>query len=146
MVLAFAAILFGLAVLVPLLQRNRFYLLNSALVVGSAWFVETHIFRIRDIFSYKTVLLFLVFHIVCINITTFIAYGADKKAAIRGQWRVPERDLHTLEFLGGWMGAWLAQKFFRHKTVKKSYQRMYKLMIVMEFAALWCILKFLNLL
>ncbi len=146
MVLAFTAILFGLAVLIQPLQRNRFYLLNSALVIAAAWFVENHYFRIHNIFSYKTILLFLVFQVVCVNITTFVAYGVDKKAAKQGQWRVPEKDLHTLEFLGGWIGAWLAQKFFRHKTAKKSYQRMYKLMIVMEFIALWLILKFLHLL
>ncbi|MBQ8661416.1 MAG: DUF1294 domain-containing protein [Alphaproteobacteria bacterium] len=79
------------------------------------------------------------------NVTTFIAYGLDKRAARRGAWRVPERDLHLLEFLGGWIGAWAAQKFFRHKTSKKSYQAMYKLMIVMEFAAVYFILKFLHL-
>ena len=47
--------------------------------------------------------------------------------------------------IGGWIGAWLGQKFFRHKTATKSFQNMYRLMIVLEFAAVWLILKLLGL-
>lgn len=144
MVITFTTILLGLAALIYPLRRNAFFLLNSAAVIGAAWFIETHWFR-TSVFSSKTALLFVVFQIVSMNVTTFIAYGLDKRAARRGAWRVPERDLHLLEFLGGWIGAWVAQKFFRHKTSKKSYQAMYKLMIVMEFAAVYFILKFLHL-
>jgi uncharacterized membrane protein YsdA (DUF1294 family) len=145
MTVAFCFILLGLAALIPPLRYNRFYLLNAALVIGSAYIAENHYFRIQNIFSYKTLLLFVVFHLACINITTVIAYGVDKRAAIRKAWRVPEKDLHTLEFLGGWIGAGIAQKLFHHKTVKKSFQNMYKLMIVMELVAIVILLKFLGL-
>ena len=114
------------------------------MVIGSAYFIESHYFK-TSLFSTKTFLLFIVFHLVAINISTFIAYGTDKKAAQRGGWRVSEKDLHMLEFLGGWLGAWLGQRFFHHKTSKKSYMATYKLMIVMEFAAIYFILKFLGL-
>lgn len=145
MVVAFTAILFGLAVLVPPLRSNRFYLLNSACVVGMAWYTQNHWFRIDNVLSGKTILLFIVFQFISVNLTTFIAYGVDKRAARRKEWRVPERDLHTLEFLGGWPGAFAGQKFFHHKTSKKSYQNIYKLMIIMEFIAVIGILKFLHL-
>lgn len=145
MTIAFTVILLGLAALIYPLRNNRFYLLNAALIIGAAYVVENHYFRIQNIFTYKTLLLFLVFHIICINITTFIAYGVDKKAAKTKAWRIPEKDLHLLEFLGGWIGAWIGQKFFHHKTVKKSFQNMYKLMIVLEFAAIYVLLKLLNL-
>ena len=145
MTIVFTLLLLGLAALIYPLRRNRFYLLNAALVIGSAYYAENHLFRIENIFSYKIILLFLVFHLVCINLTTFIAYGVDKRAAVKHAWRVPENDLHMLEFLGGWIGAWLGQKFFRHKTAKKSFQNMYRLMIVLEFAAVWLILKLLGL-
>ena len=141
MTVAFTLILLGLAALIYPLRRNRFYLLNSALIIGVAYFIETHYFRVQNVFSYKMLLLFLVFQIITINFTTFIAYGVDKRAAIKKNWRIPENDLHMLEFLGGWIGAWLAQKFFHHKTAKKSFQNMYKLMIVLEFAAIWVIIK-----
>lgn len=144
MVISFSTILLGLIALVRPLQRNRFFILNSALIIGAAYITENYFFR-TSVFSHKTVMLFVVYQLVFINLTTFIAYRADKRAAVRGAWRVPERDLHTLEFLGGWLGAWIAQKVYRHKTSKKSYQAMYKLMIVMEFAAVYVILKYLSL-
>lgn len=145
MTIAFTFILLGLASLIYPLRKNRFYILNSAVIIGVAYFIETHYFRVQNIFSYKILLLFAVFQITTINITTFIAYGIDKLAAIRNDWRVPESDLHMLEFLGGWIGAFIAQKLFRHKTAKKSFQNMYKLMIVLEFAAVWLFIKFLKL-
>ena len=144
MVITFTAILLGLAAIIYPLRQNRFFLLNSAMIIGCAWFIETHYFT-TSIFSYKTMLLFVVFQVVFANITTFIAYGIDKRAAIKGDWRVKENDLHLMEFLGGWVGAWLGQKFFNHKTSKKSFLAMYKLMIIMEIVAVYLILKFLKL-
>ena len=142
MTIAFALILLGLAFLVPPLRYNKFYLLNAALVIGIAYFTENNWFRINNFLTYKTLLIFAVFHLVCINITTFIAYGVDKHAAIKKAWRVPEKDLHTLEFLGGWFGAWLGQKVFHHKTSKQSFQNIYHLMIILEFVAIYLILHF----
>lgn len=139
---AFLVILLFLAAIVPPLRYNKFYMLNSAFVVGGAYLFENKIFAIQNIFTYKTLLLFLIFHILSINITTFIAYGVDKKAAINKTWRVPEKDLHSLEFLGGWIGAFVGQKFFKHKTSKKSFQATYKLMIVVEFLAIFVLLKY----
>lgn len=144
MVITFSAILLGLLALIQPLQRNRFYMLNCALIIGIAYFLETHYFR-TSLFTYKTFLLFIVFQIVSINFTTFIAYWVDKRAAQKRKWRVSEKDLHMLEFLGGWLGAYVAQKTFNHKTSKKNYQRMFKVMIIMEFAAIFAILKFLAL-
>ena len=142
MTLCFTFILLGLAFLILPLRNNKFYLLNAALVIGTAYFAENNWFRINNIFSYKVLLLFSLFHLVCINITTFIAYGVDKKAAQTNQWRVPEKDLHMLEFLGGWVGAWIGQHFFHHKTAKKSFQQTYYLMIILEIAAIIALLKF----
>ncbi len=144
MTIAFTFIMLGLAAIIYPLRKNRFYLLNAAIVIGAAYFVETHYFRVQNIFSYKILLLFSVFQIIAVNFTTFIAYGIDKRAAVKKAWRVPENDLHMLEFLGGWIGAFLAQKIFRHKTAKKSFQNMYKLMIVLEFAAVWLIVNLLK--
>ncbi|MCS7059338.1 MAG: DUF1294 domain-containing protein [Meiothermus sp.] len=67
------------------------------------------------------------------GLVTFFRYGVDKwravqneKLRLRGQlegyWRVPERQLHLMEFFGGWPGGLLAQKLFRHKSRKESFQ------------------------
>lgn len=140
--MAFLAILLSLTAIIPPLRYNKFYILNLALVVSGAYFFESNFFKVQNIFTYKTILLFLIFHLISINLTTFIAYGIDKKAAIKKSWRVPEKDLHSLEFLGGWIGAFIGQKFFRHKTAKKSFQATYKLMIILEFAAIYILLKY----
>ena len=144
MVLTFSIILIGLLALVRPLQKNSFYILHCGIVILSAYYVETHYFR-ASVFGNKTLLLFLVFQLISINIVTVIAYFVDKRAAIRHSWRVPENTLHTLEFLGGWFGALVAQKLFHHKTVKKSFRAMFYLMIILEFAAVYIILKYLQL-
>jgi uncharacterized membrane protein YsdA (DUF1294 family) len=54
--------------------------------------------------------------------TTLLLYWADKCAAQSGAWRTPELLLHTCELLGGWPAAFLAQRVWRHKTVKLGYQ------------------------
>ena len=84
-------------------------------------------------------------HLTIINAVTFIAYGVDKRAAIKHSWRVPEVRLHALEFLGGWIGAFLAQKFFHHKSKKRSYQAMFWFMLVLQGAAVYIILHYLRL-
>lgn len=144
MLLTFLAIIIPFLVLVRPLQRNRFFVIYFALMMASAYITENYFFR-TALFSYQTLLLFAVYHLVCINFVTFCAYGADKRAAMHGNWRIPEAHLHTLEFLGGWLGAYLAQKVFHHKNKKRSYQAMFWLMLVLQGAAIYIILKYLKL-
>ena len=56
-------------------------------------------------------------------------YGWDKRQAVHGQRRVPEKVLHGIELLGGWPGAWVAQQVFRHKTRKLRYQVVFWLIV-----------------
>ena len=56
------------------------------------------------------------------SLITYLMYASDKRRARRQAWRIPETQLHLFEILGGWPGAWLAQKRFRHKCSKLSYQ------------------------
>jgi uncharacterized membrane protein YsdA (DUF1294 family) len=53
---------------------------------------------------------------------TFCLYGLDKSAARRDQRRIKESTLHLLSLFGGWPGAMLGQKVFRHKTKKLSFR------------------------
>lgn len=144
MLITFLAILAPLLILVQPLQRNKFFILYFAFMMLSAYVTETHYFRVIT-FSHKAFLVFVVNHLICINLSTFIAYGVDKKAAIKGEWRVPEVQLHALEFLGGWPGAIFAQKFFHHKNKKRSFMLMFWLMLVLEGGAVYIILKYLGL-
>jgi uncharacterized membrane protein YsdA (DUF1294 family) len=63
-------------------------------------------------------------------------YARDKLAALRRMWRVPEQTLHLIEALGGWPGAYVAQRTMRHKTVKTEYRAVYWL-IVAAHSGLW---------
>lgn len=143
MILTFTAILTAFLVLIRPLQKNPFFILHFAFMIGAAWYTENFLFKASP-FVYKTFLLFIVYHLISINAVTLIAYGIDKRAAKRGEWRIPEIRLHTLELLGGWIGAFIAQKMFRHKTKKKSYQAMFWLMLVFQLVIIYYILTFLK--
>ncbi|MDB5288770.1 MAG: hypothetical protein JWL69_11 [Phycisphaerales bacterium] len=64
----------------------------------------------------------LVCYLVGVNFTTMCAYAYDKAAAIRAYRRVPERLLNLCAAAGGTPAAFLSQKIFRHKTVKRSFR------------------------
>ena len=55
------------------------------------------------------------------GLATFVAFWLDKRRAVRGDRRIPERTLHALELLGGWAGAIVAMMLVRHKNRKASY-------------------------
>ena len=71
---------------------------------------------------------------------SFSLYGLDKRAAARGGRRTPEARLHFFELLGGWPGALLAQRVFRHKTRKRSFLVVFYVAVVANIAALAWIL------
>ncbi|MBQ9271620.1 MAG: DUF1294 domain-containing protein [Alphaproteobacteria bacterium] len=144
MLITFLIILAPLLILVRPLQKNAFFVLYFALMILSAYITENCYFRVIAL-SHKAFLVFVVYHLACINTVTLMAYAADKRAAIRGTWRVPEANLHTLEFLGGWIGAFVGQKIFRHKTKKKSYRIMFWLMLILQLVAVYLILHYLKL-
>ena len=70
------------------------------------------------------------------SLLAFGAYGQDKWAARTGRWRTSEDTLHLLSFLGGWPGALLAQRVFRHKSSKRSFQGRFWRTVVMNTALL----------
>jgi len=55
------------------------------------------------------------------SMLAFSTYWIDKHRAAHGEWRISERTLHTIELLGGWPGAFIAQRVFRHKWRKTRY-------------------------
>lgn len=69
-----------------------------------------------------------------INLTTFCAYGFDKRRAMRDERRVPELSLLLISFLGGSAGALAAMQLFRHKTVKGSFRIGFWLIVALQVA------------
>ncbi len=60
------------------------------------------------------------------SLIAFLAVWQDKNLAAAHRWRILEDRLHSYEYWGGWLGSGLAQRLWRHKTYKQSYQRVYK--------------------
>jgi len=74
----------------------------------------------------------LISYLIAMNVTTFLLYGYDKFIASTEKLRVPELNLQVLALLGGSPAALLAQKFFRHKTIKGSFQIVYWVIVVLQ--------------
>ena len=85
----------------------------------------------------------IVFLYIIASVAAFVAYGADKSAARSGRWRTPESTLHVLSLIGGWPGALVAQRVFRHKSRKPSFRAAFyftallNCMALLLFYALW---------
>jgi uncharacterized membrane protein YsdA (DUF1294 family)/cold shock CspA family protein len=59
------------------------------------------------------------------SVVGFAMYRADKIAAERGTWRTSEATLHAIALLGGWPGALVARRVFRHKTTKQPFRTIF---------------------
>ncbi len=70
------------------------------------------------------------------SVVTFFAYGLDKSAAQKRQWRIREDSLHLLALVGGWPGGFVAQQIFRHKTRKRSFQVIFWGTVLLNLAML----------
>ncbi|HEX4999293.1 MAG TPA: cold shock and DUF1294 domain-containing protein [Terriglobia bacterium] len=72
------------------------------------------------------------------SVVSLFAYAHDKSAAKKEQWRTPENTLHLLSVIGGWPGAFVAQKWFRHKSRKESFQSVFWATVVLNlFGLAW---------
>ena len=63
----------------------------------------------------------MLIYYVSINILTFVLMGLDKMRARAHLWRIPERVLLGLTWLGGPLGTVAGMQMFRHKTRKPLF-------------------------
>ncbi|CAN0258386.1 unnamed protein product [Pylaiella littoralis] len=77
-------------------------------------------------------------YFVGVNVIAFTFHAEDK--AVSTGWlpfwgRIPEIILHQVELAGGSTGSFLAQRVFRHKISKLSYQRGFSQILIVQVTA-----------
>jgi uncharacterized membrane protein YsdA (DUF1294 family) len=70
--------------------------------------------------------------LAAINLLAFGSFGFDKRRAIRGGRRIPERTLLLLALIGGSPGALAARRVFRHKTRKQPFATLLMLIVAVQ--------------
>ena len=100
----------------------NFSILNSTLVLLGEYF-RTSGKSVVDFLTANPVLGYPVW-VMVMSVIAFLMYGWDKRQAKTKGWRVPEKRLHALAFLGGWPGAMFGRTYFRHKTQKNEFKIM----------------------
>ena len=88
-----------------------------AIVIATVFLAGICALAVRDVLPPAVALVYLI-----ASVAAVVAYGIDKSAAQTGAWRTSERTLHVLALIGGWPGALIAQRLFRHKSRKPSFQ------------------------
>ena len=74
---------------------------------------------------------------ILMSLIAFVVYAIDKSAAQNGSWRTPESTLHMFSLIGGWPGAFLAQKKLRHKSRKKEFKSVYWVTVLLNLGVLF---------
>lgn len=59
--------------------------------------------------------------LIAVNLIAIVTTIWDKRAAINGAWRTPEKTLFLLCVLGGCPGMYLTMRIIRHKTLHKRF-------------------------
>lgn len=83
----------------------------------------------------RQLILLVILAYALMSVVAFAVYGIDKQRAVRGQWRTREATLQLIALFGGWPGAWLAQRVFRHKTSKSSFMIVFWAIVALHVCA-----------
>ncbi len=77
----------------------------------------------------------VIFYLLAANLLTCVTYGVDKWKARHNRWRIPEAALLLLAALGGSIGALLAMRVFRHKTLHRKFRYGIPAILLVQIAA-----------
>ena len=84
--------------------------------------------------SKDNIILYIIIYFVSINVITFVVYALDKRKAKQSKWRIRESTLLGMAAVGGSIGALLAMKILRHKTLHPQFKYGVPLMLVAQIA------------
>ncbi|HAK43372.1 MAG TPA: DUF1294 domain-containing protein [Clostridium sp.] len=77
-----------------------------------------------------------VLYLIVLNLVGFFIMLADKKRAIKNQWRISERALIGISIIGGSIGMLAGMNIFRHKTKHKKFTIGIPVILVIQVAIL----------
>lgn len=86
--------------------------------------------------------LVLLIYVLAMNVLAYWAFARDKRAAINGARRISEDRLLAIAFLGGSLGAKLAQRLLRHKIRTEPFRQQLNGILavqILAFAAIYAI-------
>lgn len=75
-------------------------------------------------------------YIVIVNLAGFISCGVDKRRAVKGAWRISEKQLMITAALGGSAGILAGMYVFRHKTKHMKFVLGVPVMLVCQAAVI----------
>ena len=82
----------------------------------------------NEIFTTQNIIIYF----IVINIIGFFIMWLDKRKAIKGSWRIPEKTLFTITALGGGIGTIAGMYTFRHKTQKIQFVIGFPVITILE--------------
>lgn len=82
----------------------------------------------QDIFTIRNIIIYL----IVINLIGFLSMLLDKRKARKHKWRIPEKTLFYITFLGGGIGTTVGMYLFRHKTQKSRFIILFPTITIVE--------------
>lgn len=116
-------------------EQKSSYVFRSAVANFNQIFAAAFFIMLFALFFIGKIPLSVIGVYLILSVITFMTYAIDKYAAKKNQRRTPEDTLHTMSFMGGWLGAAFAQHLFRHKSKKASFQLTFKITVILNCAA-----------
>ena len=78
----------------------------------------------------------IIIYFIVINIIGFFIMWLDKRKAIKGSWRIPEKTLFIITALGGGIGTIAGMYTFRHKTQKIQFVIGFPFITILEIVTI----------
>ena len=78
----------------------------------------------------------MIIYFIVINIIGFFIMWLDKRKAIKGSWRIPEKTLFIITALGGGIGTIAGMYTFRHKTQKIQFVIGFPFITILEIVTI----------
>ena len=72
------------------------------------------------------------YYLIIINLLAIILFAVDKFKAKHGLWRIPEKVLFLISFIGGSIGTLIGMYLFHHKTKHLSFVILNPLFLIMQ--------------